>query len=88
MARGGRSLWRSLRLIPAAPRLHASTADASPDGLLCGAQYQIDGHVRRGVSTLDHDAREPAEDDFQGADVIDASARPVRVRHPKRHALD
>jgi hypothetical protein len=56
--------------------------------LFRGTQRQIDDRVRRGVPALDHNAWQSAEDYLDVADVVDASARPVRISHTNGHALD
>jgi hypothetical protein len=72
----------------ATERLHPPAAHPPPDGLFRGAQRQIDGRVRRDVSTVDHDTRQSAEDHLQVAHAIDATARPVRISNMDGHALD
>ena len=43
------------------------------------AERVVDGRVQRGVSALDHDAREPTEHDLHVAHLINAAPRPVQI---------
>jgi hypothetical protein len=69
-------------------RFHATSAHAAPHGLLNGVERLVNGNVQRRVSSSNHDAGEPTQDNLYSAFLIHSASWTVGVPRAHSYPLD
>ena len=56
--------------------------------MLHGVKRRVDGSLNRGMLPNDDDAWQAAEDDLDGANLVDAATRSIQVGYADAHSMD
>ena len=73
---------------PVAQRFHAPATKPSPNGLLNGVKRRVDGSVNRDVLPRNDDAWQAAQDNLDGADLVDPATWSIQVGYTDADPLD
>ncbi len=73
---------------PVVQRLHPPATDDSSNGVLDGVKRRVDGSLNRGISPNDDNARQAAQDDLDGADLVDSATGSIQVGDADADSLD